>query len=77
MFHIIHHNNIISQRKEYYFFIRISGYHELDLMDTYTTMDNYYKITESLKFDHKKAERRKSFHSLNFTDINFFSSNSV
>ena len=31
--------------KEYYFFIRISGYHELDLMDTYTTMDNYYKIT--------------------------------
>ena len=30
--------------KEYNFFVRINGYHELDLMDTYTIINNYYKI---------------------------------
>ena len=30
--------------KEYNFFVRINGYHELDLMDTYTIINDYYKI---------------------------------
>ena len=30
--------------KEYNFFVRINGYHELDLMDTYTQITNFYKI---------------------------------
>ena len=30
--------------KEYNFFVRINGYHELDLMDTHTIINNYYKI---------------------------------
>ena len=30
--------------KEYNFFIRINGYHELDLMETFTEINNYYKI---------------------------------
>jgi len=30
--------------KEYNFFVRINGLHELDLMDTYVIVNNYYKI---------------------------------
>ena len=30
--------------KEYNFFVRINGYHELDLMDTQTIINNYYKL---------------------------------
>ena len=30
--------------KEYNFFIRINGYHELDLMETHTEIHDYYKI---------------------------------
>ena len=30
--------------REYNFFVRINGYHELDLMDTYTFINNYYKL---------------------------------
>jgi len=30
--------------KEYNFFVRINGYHELDLMDAETVINNYYKL---------------------------------
>ena len=33
-----------TRGKEYNFFIRINGYNELDLMDTYLTTNNFYKI---------------------------------
>ena len=38
---------------------------------------NYYKITESLKFDKKIIERRKTLHSLNFNDLNIYDNSSL